>query len=204
MTLLGIDVLGADYGEIISTVFQAAGGAVDYAKHVQDENAAIASADSALAAAIAADQAATVAVGKAAMSALVAKADPSKVGALKADKAAADAAVAVQDRVGAALPEEKRAARVKAAQAAVDNATRRVAAARGSMEVVVQVELAAAKQTLAKAKGKEEKSNKAVEKSNDGESFLVKPLVGPVKWWHAIVGALAASAVVIARKRSHK
>lgn len=205
---LGLDLIGADYGAIVSTIFQAAGGAVDYAKEMQQEQAAAASADSALSAAIAADRAATSAVTKANTSALVAKADPSKASAAKADKAAADSAVAVQDQAGAAVPEEKRADRVKDAQDAVDAATKKAKAATGSAKMVAHAWLAAAKQTLSKAKGNESGGSKKdkKEKDGDGESvgFFSTAIVGPVKIYHALIAIAAAGAAAVAYKKFHK
>ncbi len=184
---LGLDIIGADTGAILSTVFSAAGGAVDYAKHTQESDAAAASAESALAVAIAADRAATDAVTKAALSAML------KGSSAKADKVAADAAVAAQDSAGALVPEEKRTDRVKDAQEAVDNATKKVSHASGTVKTVAQVRLDAAKQTLAKTKGSEK-----IEKTE--ERGLFSKVIHSGYTWLVLV----AAAGLLAYKKFHK
>src|SRR5882672_8561847 len=116
MDMRGIDLVGVEYGGLVSSLFNAAGAAVDVAQQSQAEQSANNKRD----AAIAADRAATNAVWHANASAATAQLDPKRAGAAKADKMAADKAVQVQDKTGAEMPTSKRDERVKAAQAGVD------------------------------------------------------------------------------------
>lgn len=202
----GLDVVGADYGGLVSSIFSAAGAGVDYAKQSQKEKEDAAKSDAKLQAAIAADQAATNAVARATVSAAVAKKDPTKAGAAKADALAARSALAAQDKAGADLPEDRRDARIEAAQKAVEDADtglQNALRAGGSPVVVAQAQLDAANQTLNKAKGLVVKNDPVADKSSagDGESFFTKKVVGPVKVWHALLGVVGAAGGVYLWRR---
>ncbi len=200
----GLDVLGADYGDIISTLFQAAGGGVDYARASEAENKVSVSAAAALADTIAADQAATSAIAQAASLALVVKADPSKKHDLAIAKAAADKAIIVQDKAGAVLLESKRADRIKAAQNIVDAAVKKVSAATGTAKLIAQAYLDAANMTLSKAKG-ESQDKKDKGDKGDKEGLLSRSIVGGFKVWHGLATAVVAIiGVVVVKKFKHK
>ncbi len=205
MSVRGIDVIGVEFGGLVSSLFNAAGAAVDIKSQSQAEKA---DADK-VKAAITADQAATNAVGRANTSEAVAKLDPSKANTAKADKMAADAAVKVQDKAGAVVPESKRADRVKAAQDAVDTANQDVQDALRSSDKAKQMSaqawLDAANQTLGKAQGTVPEGNTGAGKGGKGAgastSFLSSTLYGPIKWWEAIVAAVVAGGGVYLWKR---
>lgn len=192
----GLDILGAGTEGLPSFLFQAGGGVADYVKQSQAEGAAAAKANSALKAAIVADNAATNAVARAKVSAAVAAKDPSKAGAAKADQMAADTASAAQDKAGADVPPEKQADRVKAAQDAVDAAKTGVENALRSggapQQLAAQARLDAANQTLTKAQGGSVDSGGGKGKGGSGEGVLSKPLIGPIRRWHALVAAVVA------------
>ncbi len=192
----GIDVIGVDYGGLVSSVLQTAGAAVDVAAQSQAEKAA----DTKLQAAIAADHAATNAVGRANASAEVAKVDSKQSGAAKADKMAADKAVQVQDKAGAEMPANKRDDRIKAAQTDLDNAQKALEDATRSgdkaKEAGAQAFVDAANQTLNKAQGIAPEGNVGHGKGGkgapaEGSSFFSKTVYGPVKVWHALAGLVA-------------
>jgi hypothetical protein len=204
----GLDVLGADSGGLPSLLFQTGGGVIDYVKQSQAEGDAAAKANSALKAAITADNAATNAVARAKVSAALAAKVPSKAGAAKADQMAADTATATQDTAGAAVPPEKQADRVKAAQAAVDAAKMGVETALreggAPQQLAAQARLDAANQTLTKAQGGAVDSGGGKGKGASSGSVFSKTLVGPVKLWHALVALVAGVGGTIAYKKLHK
>ena len=175
--------VGFDYGSIIAPLLQAGGGAIDMAQQSQKESDAAAAVTDKLTACVNADNAATSAVAQLTIAQAVAKADKTKAPAVKKAKADAASALAAQDKAGAALPEEKRADRVAAAQGAVTAAQAKLGAATGQMKVVAQAQLDAAKKTLAKAQGVDDKKT---DKGGDSEGFFSKSVVGPVKVWHTV------------------
>jgi hypothetical protein len=206
----GLDIIGAgpsvgifDYGAIIDTAANLAQGGVKFAQQTQAESAANADADRKLAAAVSADAAATAAMARAAMSADLAKSDPKQADTATADKMAADAALAAQAKAGAAVPPARAAERIAAAQKSVDNAQaaygNALRSGNAAVKQATQYTLAAAQQTLARAQGGGDEPTKAGKgdkanagtPSSDGESFLSKKIVGPVKVWHAGAGGLA-------------
>lgn len=196
MRMRGLDLVGVDYGGLVSSIFNTAGAAVDVAQQTQADKAA----DVKLQAAIAADRAATTAVGRANASAAAAAIDKSQAGAAKADKLAADKAVQVQDKAGAALPENKRDDRVKAAQEDLDKSQQALEdALRGgdkAKQTTAQAFVDAATQTLGKAQGVAPEGNTGHGKgTKGGPSVLDKKLVGPVTVKHVLEG-LGAVAVV--------
>ncbi len=191
MQMRGIDLVGVEYGGLISSIFNAAGSAVDVAQQSSAEQAA----ESKAQAAIAADRAATNAVGRANASAEAAKIDKTQAGAAKADKMAADKAVQVQDKAGAAMPADKKDERVKAAQDDLDNAQKALEdALRGNdkaKQTAAQAFVDAATQTLGKAQGVAPEGNTGHGKGTNGTpSMFSKKIVGPVKVWEALVGLL--------------
>ena len=212
MRMRGLDVVGGgtgglvgvDYGNLVSSIFNTAGAAVDVASQSQAEKAD----NDKLQAAIAADKAATNAVWRANASAEAAKLDPTKAGAAQADKMAADAAVKVQDKAGAAVPDSKKADRVKAAQAAVDAANQdlqdALRANDKAKQLSAQAELDAANQTLDKATGDAPAGNVGHGKGGKGApagsaSVFDKKLVGPVKVKHVLegLGAIVVGTVAV-------
>lgn len=192
----GMDVIGVDYGGLVSSIFNTAGAAVDVAQQSEAEKAD----NNKLQASITADKAATTAVWRANASGTL------------ADKSVADAAVAAQDKAGAAVPEGKRADRVKAAQAAVDTANQDLSDALHANDTAkqknAQAELDAATQTLDKARGVAPEGNAGKGKGGKGGAgggiSWSTPLVGPVKVWQGLVGLVATVGGVILWKRSHK
>ena len=206
MRMRGIDVVGVEYGGLVSSIFNAAGAAVDVAQQSQAEKA---DADK-VQAAIMADRAATNAVWKANASEAVAKLDPSKASAAKADKMAADQAVKVQDKAGAAVPAGKGGDRVKEAQGAVDRANQdlqdALRADDKAKQMSAQAELDAANQTLGKAQGTVPEGNTGAGKGGKGapagtSSMFSAAIVGPVKVWHALVGLVVGAGGVYLWKR---
>lgn len=185
MRMRGLDLVGVDYGGLVSSIFNTAGAAVDVAQQSQAEQ----SANSKLAAAVAADKAATSAVGRANASAAVAATDKSQAGAAKADKMAADKAVQVQDKAGASCPTDKRDERVKSAQADLDNAQKALEDAVRSgdktKQLTAQAFVDAAQQTLGKAQGVAPEGNTG-HGASGGPSLLDKTIVGPVKLVHVL------------------
>ena len=202
MRMRGLDLVGVDYGGLVSSIFNTAGAAVDVAQQSQAEKAA----DGKLQAAIAADRAATNAVGRANASAAAAAIDKSQAGTAKADKMAADKAVQVQDKAGADCPADKRGERVKAAQTALDDAQQALEDALRSgdkaKQMGAQAMVDAATQTLGKAQGVAPEGNTGHGKgANGAPSMLSKKLVGPVKVWQALVGTVVAAGGVYLWKR---
>jgi len=191
MRMRGLDVVGVEYGGLVSSIFNAAGAAVDVAQQSQAEQAANAK----LNAAIAADRAATNAVGKANASAQAAKLDPTRSSAAKADRMAADAAAKAQDKAGAAVPSNLLSKRVDSAQSDLDNAQSALEdALRGSdkaAQMAAQAMVDAAQQTLDKVQGRPSSSGKGGKSGSSGTSFLSKTVAGPVKVWEVLAGAVA-------------
>lgn len=178
-----------NYGAIFSTLADLTDGA---SAHAKGEAAASASAEAierATAAAIYADAEATAAVSRAGMAADLAKGskDPHLLAPVKPLFAAASRAIEAQNVAGAA-PEIDRVRRVIAAQRVVDSAPNAIVRA-------------AAKRTLAKAVGSGvgpgAKGAKHVADSDADEGMLARKLFGPVRVWHALVGALTAVGVAI-------
>lgn len=206
---VGLDVIGADYGGLVSSIFQAGGAAIDVAKQSQQEDAAKADAAQKLAAVIAADRAATTADWRAAVSAQVAKNDPSKADIAKADQMAADKADQTQNEAGTALPDGQKSARVKAAAQAVDDANKAVQDAlrsgNASQKTVANAQLAAAQRTLVKAKGgTPDTKTGSGQKPSGADGLLSRAIVGPVKVWHALATLGAAGVAAVLYKAAKK
>lgn len=206
----GLDIVGADYGGLVSSIFQAGGAAVDYAKASQKEKEDATKANTKLQAAIAADQAATNAVARATMSARVAEKDPTKAGAAKADAMAARSALAAQDKAGVECPDDKRKERTEAAQKAVDDAEVALQGAlRGGGEAIIaaaQAKVDAAKQTLDKTRGVPPAASTGggVVAQRQEEGFLSKTLFWKIKVWHALLTVLGAGGGAFLWYRSRK
>ena len=202
MRMRGLDLVGVDYGGLVSSILQTGGAAVDVAQQSQVEKAA----DSKLQAAIAADRAATNAIGKANASSAAAAIDKSQAGSAKADKMAADKAVQVQDKAGAECPENKRGERVKAAQDSLDSAQQALEdALRGgdkAKQQGAQAMVDAATQTLGKAQGTAPEGNTGHGKgTNSTPSVLSKKVLG-VKLWQGLAGlAVVGGGVYLWRRK---
>ena len=198
----GIDIFvgdgssGFSYASLFSTIFNTAGelteGAGAFAKGEQDASAKLSETQKQTQVIIDADNAATAAIAKAAMTQDLASRDPKKYrNQASKDAAAADAADKVQDSAGLGTSIDK-AQRLAVAQHAFDTAPN-------------DIVKGAAARTLKKAQGGDVPELAKDKKKDDSADvgFLSRPVVGPVKVWMALVGALGAvgAAVVLTRKK---
>lgn len=197
MGMIGIDAMAGEWvgvelspwAELAANLAKAGAGAYDQS---QKDKAAAADAGARLKEALAADQDATLKVAAACFSAELAKTDPKQKDAAEADRGAADDAIRRQAEAGAGLPEAAVRDRVKAAQAALtaarEDLQKAVRAGEGKLKLAAQCRVSAAQATLDRARGVAAGDGKPV-KFEEGEGFLSRKVVGPVKVWH--LGAVA-------------
>lgn len=206
---------GLDFG--VGDIIKAAGGlaeaGINVAQGEQKKKQSAADSAAALQACIAADftasqanAAATMSAKQAAMSTGSAKASADAKAA--ADAAAASNASAAQDAAAAKLPDDMTPQRVAAAQKSLNDATAKwQTAARGTSTAATDYAKAivdAWQATLNKASNQQivKKASDGggsgdggggggggSDKGSGGRSWLTTPFLGPVKPWHAAVGA---------------
>lgn len=189
---------GFDYITLIKTLSAVRQGVTQSVQSQVAEGEVAKGAAEATQAAITADQNATAATAKAAMSNNLAKTDAKFRDAARRDAAAAGAAVKAQDSAGTASGVD-RAQRVAAAQKALESAKARKDGFEKPFYIV------AAQKTLAKAQGGLEASKKdsdAAKAAAEDGGLLTRKIVGPVRIWHAIVGGLVSVTGVFLWRRS--
>lgn len=200
------DIVGVETGDIVSTIATAAQGGLAIAQKEKASGEAKANVDKKVAAAIAADSKATQAIAQAATSAALAVTNPAKAGLASADKMSADSAVAAQDAAGAAVPPEGQQRRIDNAQHDLDvsQAALQATLRKGGDASYQQALVTAANQTLAKARGggaPAKGGDKGAAAAPEGESFLSKTIVGPIKVWMAGVVVVLGGGYFLLRKK---
>lgn len=190
----GLHLLGVDYGSIL----QSAGGiitsAVDVAQQAEKEKQLAGAEKKKLDTAIAADVAASNAAAKAAVSAQL------KSASAQIDLMAAQSAIAAQDRAGAALSAESAELRVAAAEKQLELATQN---AQATPKDGYKAALAAAwTQTVNKARNLDIQAAPARGAGKGGgagsekEPWLTRRVLGPVPGWGVVVGGGALATVL--------
>ncbi len=193
LALLGVNHVGLDPASF-GSIFQAAGelakGGISIYEQDKAEKKASADDKAKLTAVIAADIAASTAAAKA-ESAVQTKASSAEV-----DKVAAEAAGRAQDRAGAALPASLAPQRVEAAEKQLAAAT---AQAQKNPKAPYAVALLKAwTATVNKANNTQISSADVAPRrtGEGGESWLTRPVVGPVPGWGVAAGGVGLAAVL--------
>ena len=196
--MLGADEIGEGYADLIGPIFQAAGGivqsGVNYHEQDQAKKKLAADDEAKVKAAMAADINAVTAAAKADVSAQL------KSPSAAVDAGAAAAAVAAQTRAGSVLSPAAAEQRARAAEAALAAATAKAQASPkdGYLLAVMKAWTA----TVNKAQNSQITSTALVPTTgaasgyDTGESWFMRPVLGPVPGWGVALGGAGTLGVV--------
>lgn len=196
----GLDILGVDWGDALSTGVSAVSEVAKGVSRQVKASDAVKDNATALTASIAADTAATAARAKALYSEAV------KAPTLEADRAMSSLADQAQDEAGAGLSSDSAKKRGDAAKTALTSATQawQSAAASKDADKIAKAEAVrkAADTTYMKASNREIRDHAASVSMDEPPSWFTRPVVGPIPGWATLVGGAGiATGLALLAKR---